>query len=131
MRKTRLLAFILMMATSANAAPLDSLTNDQKAALSQLFGGYSESFLCNKQVDFDVAAAFLKSKLATDTLSLAQAAHFAHFAVGAHIIDVAQLQKQQLGPKDKEAAQKAIKEHCMKVEHAFGPKGEIIPGLLK
>ena len=119
---------VLALAGELHAAPLDNLTNDQKSALGQLFGGYSESFLCNKQVDFDVAAAFLKSKLGSDTLSVKQAANLAHFAIGIQIIAVSHL---ELGKMQKEAAQNAVKEHCMRVEQAFGPKGNVIPGLLK
>jgi len=131
MRKTHLLAFFLMLTTSATAAPLDNLTNDQKSALGQLFGGFSESFLCSKQVDFNVAAAFLKSKLAADTLSLEQAADLAHAAIGVHLIAMARLQKQQPAQLQNETIQKAAKEHCTQVERSFGPKGEVIPGLLK
>jgi len=130
MRATCLVPLFLVLATSANAAPLDEFNEGQKAALGQLFAGYSEAFLCGKEVNFEIAAAFLKSKLGVDQVSIDQAAQLAHFAIGIHVVNVTRLQQQQASTQ-KDAAQKLIKEHCMLVERAFGPEGKVISGLLK
>jgi hypothetical protein len=112
-------------APPGQAKPLPWATDAQRDALAALFGGYAESFLCRKRVDFAVAADFLKSKFGTDSFTPEQTAEMAHMATGIQIAQMTTMAQKKLSKKE-------VESHCDKVmKDFFGPTGKVVPGLLK
>ena len=110
---------------AARAEPLDWLNKDQKIAIGQLIGGYAESIVCKKQVDFAVAGKFLQQKLGDEKFSADQVAQMFHMAIGIHALQMGEFLKSK-------PSEQSVATRCTKIyDNVFGPKGTVIPGLLK
>ena len=83
-----------------------------------------ESFACGKDVNFAVAADFLKSQVG-ESFTPYQLAELSHVAIAIQTLELEALAKRKLS-----SAQ--IKAHCNdEVPGAFGPSGNVIKGLLR
>jgi hypothetical protein len=109
---------------AARAEPLDWLTKDQKIALGQLIGGYTESLICKKAVDLDVAGKFLQQKLGGEKFAPEQIAQMFHMVIGLHAMQMGDYLKNK-------PSEQSTSARCKKIyDDVFGPKGRVIPGLL-
>ena len=109
---------------AVRAEPLDWLVKDQKIALGQLIAGYTESLICRKQINLEVAGKFLQQKLGDEKFTSDQIAQMFHMVIGLSSLQMGEFLKSK--PSEQSTAA-----HCKKVyDDGFGPKGRLIPGLL-
>lgn len=110
---------------AAGAEPMDWLQKEQKVAVGQLIGGYTEALICKKNVDLEVAGKFLQEKLGDAKITPDQLAQAFHMALGLHGLQMGEFMKSR-------PTEQTANAHCKKVyDEAFGPKGHVIPGLMK
>jgi hypothetical protein len=120
-----LLIWLVATIGAAKAEPLDWLAKDKKIALGELIGGYTEGMICKKQVDFDVAGKFLEQKFGGEKFTPEQVAQIYHMVIGVHAGQIGEFFKTK-------PSEQSMVAHCKKVyDNLFGPKGNLIPNLLK